>query len=149
MFQWYKDDELCIYFSNIPKPITRYINTAIHSKKEQKNIKKYPFMLLQSLSVEVHYGDKTYKFTIPKNYKCDGATIPKFFWRVIGAKTDNTFLIASCVHDILCEQKHYINNDRNLSSKIFRALLITGGVSEFKSQIMYLAVDNFQRFCNW
>ena len=148
MIQWYKDDELDIQFDSIPRPIIRYI-LPTHTDKEKQNIKKYPFMLLESLEVTISYRGITYKFTIPKKYKWDGATIPKLFWRVIGSKTDNTFLIASCIHDVLCEQKHYIDNNRLLSSKILKALLITGGTSEFKANIMFITVDNFQKFCNW
>ena len=96
-----------------------------------------------------HVKSKSYSFTIPKGYCFDGATIPRFLWRVIGSKTDNTFLIAALIHDILCENHGYVNNDRNFSSKVFRALLISGGVGKVKAQVMYLAVDNFQRFCKW
>lgn len=150
MIEWYKDDELSIFFSETPRVCIRYILPSSTSD-EVKSIKKYPFMNKTNLDVALfdHEKNKVYKFTIPKGYCYDGATINRFFWRIIGSKTDNTFLIAALIHDVLCEKHHYINNDRNFSSKVFRALLIAGGVGKVKAQVMYLAVDNFQRFCNW
>ena len=50
---------------------------------------------------------------------------------------------------MLCENHSYIDNDRQLSSNVFRALLIAAGVSGLKANIMFFAVDNFQRFCGW
>lgn len=147
---WYEDKELSIGFSQIPHVCIRYV-TPSSTPSEVDSIKKYPFMCKTTLDVKLflHTRQKSYTFTIPKGYCFDGATIPRFLWRVIGAKTDNTFLIAAMVHDILCENHTYVDNDRNLSSKVFRALLVAGGVGKIKAQIMYLAVDNFQRFCKW
>ena len=71
------------------------------------------------------------------------------FWRVIGSNANNEFLIAALVHDVLCENHSYIDNDRELSSKVFRALLIASGVGEVKANIMYSAVDLYQHFCGW
>lgn len=147
---WYEDDELAIGFSDNPHVCIRYILPS-STPDEVKSIKKYPFICKTNLKVTLfdHEKEEIYTFTIPKGYCYDGATIPKFFWRVIGSSTDNSFLVPALIHDILTENHHYVNNDRNFSSKVFRALLVTSGVSEFKAQIMYLAVDNFQRFCKW
>lgn len=148
--KWYEDDELTIGFSDAPHVCVRYILPS-STPDEVKSIKKYPFICKTTLKVKLfdHEKEEIYNFTIPKGYCYDGATINRFFWRIIGSKTDNTFLIGALIHDWMCEQKDCVNNDRNFSSRVFRALLIAGGVSEFKAQIMYLAVDNFQRFCGW
>ena len=53
------------------------------------------------------------------------------------------------IHDKLCENKEFINHDRLLSSKTFRGLLIGSGISKLKANIMFFAVDNFQKFCGW
>lgn len=148
--QWFDDDELSIEFSEIPYVCIRYILPSA-TEQEKKSIKKYPFINKRTLGVRLYDKEKEeiYDFTIPKGYTYDGATINRLFWRIIGSKTDNTFLIGALIHDWMCEQKDCVNNDRNFSSRVFRALLTTGGVSEFKAQVMYLAVDNFQRFCDW
>lgn len=147
---WYEDDELTIGFSDAPHVCVRYISPS-STPAEIESIKKYPFMCKTTLKIKLfdHVKEKVYSFVIPKGYCYDGATIPRLFWRIIGAKTDNVFLIGALVHDVMTENHNYVDNDRNFSSKVFRALLVAGGVSKVKAQVMYLAVDNFQRFCKW
>ena len=103
-----------------------------------------------------HYFDDNYirvrikfKFEIPKGYCYDGATIPRFFWRIIGSNTDNKFLIAALIHDVLCENHHYIDNDRYFSTQVFNALLEVSEVFPLKRFFMKHSVDIFQRFCEW
>lgn len=147
---WYKDNELAIGFNH--KPNTNMITPLPHmSAEEVKTIEKYPFINYSALEVKLfnHKKNKTFTFTIPKKFRWDGATIAPVFWLLIGTKTDPRFKIPSLVHDYLCKHKEVIDYDRNFSSKVFRALLITSKVSKLKAQTMYLAVDNFQRFKNW
>lgn len=147
---WYEDEELAIIFSDNPHVCVRYVLPS-STPDEVKSIKKYPFMNKTNLNVTLidREKEKVYRFMIPKGYCYDGATIPRMFWRIIGSNTDNSFLIPALIHDIMCEHHEYVDSDRNFSSKVFRALLLASDVGKFKSQIMYLAVDGFQRFCNW
>ena len=92
---------------------------------------------------------KKYYFEIPKNYCYDGASVPRFFWRVIGANTDNKFLIAALVHDFLCENHHIVDNDRKFSTQVFNALLEASDVNPLKRFCMKNSVDLYQRFCSW
>lgn len=147
MIEWYKDDLLKILFSDIPYVSMRYSVPSM-TDAEIKSIKKYPFINKRDLKVRIE-ADNTYTFTIPKGYCFDGATIPRAFWRIIGAPTDNSFLIAALVHDVLCENHNYINNNRKLSTEIFNALLETSKVGKFKRFLMKNSVDLFQRFCGW
>ena len=119
------------------------------SNSEIKAIKKYPFINKRDLLVRICYIDRIHEFTIPKGYCFDGASIPRLFWRIIGAPTDNSFLIAAMVHDILCENHHYIMNNRELSTKVFNALLEEAKVNKFKRFLMKNSVDFYQRFCGW
>lgn len=148
--KWYEDKELSIIFDSPPHVCVRYVLPS-STPEEIKSIMKYPFICKTTLKVRIfdYIKKEVYNFSIPKGYCYDGATISRFFWRVIGASTDNTFLIAALIHDWCCEQKDCVNRNRLFSSKVFKALLIAGGVSEFKAQIMFLAVDAYQRFCNW
>lgn len=151
MLEWYKDEQLSIFFSNIPWPRERFILPCM-DEDEKEFIKEYPYINMTDLEVAIfdHLNKKSYHFIIPEGYYSDGASIPGLLLKtVIGAKTDNRFLIAAMVHDWMCEYHAVVNYDRNLSSRIFRALLITGGTSKTKAQIMYLGVDNFQRFQGW
>ncbi|MCD7779580.1 MAG: DUF1353 domain-containing protein [Candidatus Gastranaerophilales bacterium] len=64
----------------------------------------------------------------------EGATIPRFFWRFIGANTSPKFLNHS-----------YIDNNRYLSTIILERLLYCSGVNGFKRWMMKHSVDNFQK----
>ena len=147
---WACDENVLICFDRVPVVQVRVINPTMN-KLERQSVKRYPFENKKALKVLIydHKKFKQYNFTIRENYCFDGATIPRLFWRVIGSSTDNQFLVAALIHDVLCENHKYIDNDRELSSQVFRALLIASGVSEIKANIMYLAVDTFQRFQNW
>ena len=150
MIEWYKSKELSIFFSNTPHVCIRYVLPS-STKDEIKSIKKYPFICKTRLEVALfdHIKSKSYKFTIPKGYCYDGASIPRFFHRIIGANTDNSFLIPALVHDVLCEHHDYIDNDREFSSKVFNALLEVSEVGNIKRFFMKNSVDLYQRFCGW
>lgn len=150
MIEWYKDKELSIFFDNKPQVVMRYALPSM-SDTEKKAIAKYPFENKAALKVTLFdlIKEVKHEFTIPKFYCWDGATIPRFFWRLIGAKTSAEFLIPSMVHDWMCIYHASVGYDRNFSSRVFKALLVASGVGKAKAQIMYLAVDNFQKFCGW
>ena len=150
MIEWYTNKEVGIFFDSIPWVGIRYILPS-STKEEKKSIKKYPFINKKTLKVKLidYKKDKIYNFEIPKGYCYDGATIPRLFWRLIGANTDNNFLIAALVHDVLCENHHYINYDREFSSEVFNALLEASEVTRLKRFLMKNSVDFFQRFCKW
>lgn len=120
-----------------------------HSKKEKKEISKKPYLNKKNINFIIEAEGEEYKLFFPEGYTWDGASIPFGFRWLIGSKGDPKFLIPSMVHDKMCECHYLIGNDRNLSSRVFKALLIACGVSKFKAQIMYLAVDNFQRTQGW
>ena len=148
--KWYEDDELTIGFNEAPHVCVRYVLPS-STPTEVKSIKKYPFICKTNLKVALfdHIKEEVYKFTIPRGYCYDGASIPKFFHRVIGANTDNSFLIPALIHDVLCENHHYVDNDREFSSKVFNALLEVSEVNPFKRFLMKYSVDIFQRFQKW
>lgn len=150
MIEWYADNNLIIEFDTVPNVTARVIEPHM-STLEKNSIAKYPFQNNKQIKVSVTDFNEfaKYEFIVPKNYCYDGASIPKAFWRIIGSNTDSRFLIPSMIHDVLCENHHYIDHKRNLSSRIFKGLLLAAGVGKFKAQTMYLAVDNFQRFCGW
>lgn len=133
----YSDREPCIAVRSI---------LPFHTTKEKEDIKRYPFLNKRNINFFIHYKDEIYTIFLPKNYKWDGATIPRLFWRVIGPKGDNAFLLASMVHDKMCECKWLVKNNRKLSSLIFKELLLSSGVGEIKASIMYNAVDTYQKF---
>lgn len=119
--------------------------------------KKYPFELHNSLKVIITTNKRTFNFTIFNGYTWNGADIPRLFWRVIGSRTDNDFLIASMLHDYLLEFKFYmmseiLNNQiqpkeyRRLTSLIFRHVIKEQGTNTIKANVMAWCVDVFQIF---
>ena len=150
MNEWYSNKYAGIFFESVPRVGIRYVQPVM-PVEIKKSIKKYPFINRKPLKVKLidYKKDKTYFFEIPKNYCFDGASVPRFFWRVIGPNTDNKFLIAALIHDVLCENHHYVNNDRNFSTQVFNALLEASDVAPFRRFCMKNSVDFYQRFCNW
>ena len=143
---WYKDDEIGIFFNIKPKVSMRYASVNL-TKEEIKLINKKPFINNSKLEVELfnYFDDENYYFEIEEGYVWDGATIPRFFWRLIGAKTDQRFLIPSLIHDVLCENHSYINNNRYFATLIFERLLYVSKVNAFSRWIMKHSVDNAQK----
>lgn len=110
---------------------------------EDKN--KKPFQAMQSAVLQITVRDKKgnikgYNIANECGYIYDGATIP---FKI--GKGNMKLLVPALYHDIMCEDKRKIGFNRNLSSLIFRELLIQCGVKKVIAQLMYLAVDNFQR----
>lgn len=151
MIIWSSNNNLEVLFDEVPSICIRYILPSMN-KDEKKSVKKYPFMNKRLLKVFVKDKRKNteYDFEIPKGYCFDGASVPRFFWRIIGANTDNKFLVAAMVHDYMCENHTCVGNDRALSTLIFDSLLKTSEVGNFKRFLMKNSVDIFQKlFCHW
>ena len=113
MLEWYSNNKVGVFFDDIPRVGIRYILPSTE-KEMKKSIKKYPFINKRPLKVLLFdkKKNKKYDFAIPKYYCFDGASVPRFFWRVIGSNTDNKFLIAALVHDVLCENCGRISASR-------------------------------------
>lgn len=115
-----------------------------HTPIGDKN--KKPFKATQAALIIVLYQDKeknNYKKIIANEsgFTYDGASIP---FKI--GKGNMKLLIPSLYHDIMCLDKSKISYQRNLSSLIFKELLIQCGVNRIIAQGMYLAVDNYQKF---
>ena len=114
--------------------------------EEKKEKKAKPYLNKTRIMWDVNYLGKQYCFVIEKGYRWNGANIPRCFWCLIGSMGESDFLDASMVHDKMCENHDIIGNDRQLSSMVFREILKGAGVSNLKANIMYLAVDKFQKY---
>ncbi len=111
-----------------------------------KDKNKKQFITCNSTSLTVLFEDNTQLLLFaPKGYKFDGATIPFNI-----GKGNMKLLVPALFHDIMCDRKQIIDYDRNLASRIFKALLIDCGVNKTTAQIMYLAVEAYQKlFGKW
>ncbi len=147
---WVDDKILAVGFDHKPCITIREILPS-DDKAVKKAKKKYPFMVTKDLTVDLYDKRKEvhYHFTIPKGYCYDGASVPRMFWRIIGAPTDNSFLIPALIHDVLCEHKELVNYDRYFADKVFERLLTVNDVSAFKRWLIFHSVDNWQKFQGW
>ena len=177
-YEWQDDEYSRIGFSAIPDIENKVINKNVMTKEEIKAAKKKPLILKNEVVVcligkrkRAEAGvtealsfrhatpfnasaarqaiNKVYTFTIPAGYDYDGASIPRFLWRFIGSKENIEFKVAALVHDVLCENHHYVDNNRYFADKVFERLLEVGDVSAFKRWLMFHSVDNFQKFQGW
>lgn len=146
MITWYSDDEITILFDKVPNVTMRYV-TPFTTEEEKKDINKKPFVNLSELKVVIKdmIEQETYEFLIEKDYPWNGASIPRMFWRITGSSTDNRFLIASMIHDKLCENHDLIDNNRYLSTVVFERLLYVSKVNPFLRWLMKHSVDNYQK----
>lgn len=148
----WQDDDFCrVGFSEIPDIDNKQINNQVMKKEEIKKAKKKPLYLKNSVDVCLidKRKNKTYTFTIQAGYDYDGASINRIFWRLIGSKENIEFKIASLVHDVLCENHYYVENDRYFSTIVLERLLFVGDVGDLRRWTMKHSVDNFQKFCGW
>lgn len=111
-----------------------------------KDKNRKPFKTNKSALIKILYRDKEGRETKkiisnPSEYIYDGASIP---FKI--GKGNMKLLIPALYHDLMCEDKSRINFNRRLSSLIFKDLLIQCKVNKIIAQIMFLAVDNYQKF---
>lgn len=149
-----KEQIVSVSFSELPDVRIRVICPE-DNKTIRNNKKKYPFELHNTINVTVKTTFRTFSFRIFSGFTWNGADIPRLFWRIIGSRTDNDWLIASMLHDYLLEFKLYILNEilentisikeyRRLTSLIFRHIIKEQGTNTIKANVMAWCVDVFQ-----
>ena len=152
VYRLWQDDDWCrVGFSAVPDIANKEINKNVMTPDEIKQAKDKPLYLKNSVDVYLRDCDKciTYTFNIPAGYDYDGASIPRFLWRLIGSKESIEFKVAALLHDYICDNKRVVNYDRYFADKVFERLLEAGDVCAFKRWLMFHCVDNYQKFCGW
>lgn len=141
-----------------------------NTRKENKDIAKYPFMVVEDIPFEIRFAFKGCQFTkeiilsdtIPAGYVYNMADIP-FFLQPISYDKHSPFVRnASLIHDYILEHKEELykmwkleeygldhRDFRILSSDVFEAVLIQAGVPEKKARLMRNSVDVFQKLVCW
>jgi hypothetical protein len=124
-------------------PVICTRSVLLHENVEDKNKKQ--FITTKDTYLGITFTDYTTLILFANSgFKFDGATIPFNI-----GKGDMRLLIPALFHDIMCDDKDVVDYNRQLSSLIFRELLIACGVNKVTAQLMYLAVDAWQRLCGW
>ena len=79
-------------------------------------------------------------YEVPAGFVTDGASIPRFLWRLCGHPMESPRIAAAVVHDW-----HYTTGDipRADADALFRELLLEAGVAWHRAIIYWLAVRTF------
>ena len=103
------------------------------------------FYNLKSNVVKVKVEGFARSFVLPNGFQSDGCTIPKIFRFILGCNHKGEYLPASLIHDFLIEHDEIIPK-RKLVSQTFKTALLKEGVNPIKADLMYFAVELWQRF---
>ena len=76
---------------------------------------------------------------IPKGYEFDGASVPRFFWRVV-SPFQPYVIRAACGHDYLYSEGIGTKKDADIK---FKKTLIIDGVPKYLAETMYRSVRMF------
>jgi hypothetical protein len=76
-------------------------------------------------------------WTAPAGAIIDGASIPRFFWRVIGSPFFGHYRRASVIHDVYCVSKERPHKQVH---RMFYEAIRADGVSKTKAKAMYFAL---------
>ena len=77
------------------------------------------------------------EYVVPVGFESDGASVPRFFWRMLSPKIYGVTLAPSIEHDFLYDQKA---ETRQAVDAFYRDLLIEEGYSKWKANLTYLGV---------
>lgn len=88
--------------------------------------------------------DRVFNITVPALLKVDGASIPRFLWRVIGHPLMPRFWIGMLIHDYLYKTTDLTPELKAMTRKeidlLFYDLLRDQGIGRIKAGIMYRGV---------
>jgi hypothetical protein len=108
------------------------------SDKVKKHKKKFPYINRRRVVFTINYLGKIYPIKIAKGFRWNGTNC-------LGLQHNPKLLDASMVHDLLCNIHSLVDNDRQLSSMVFREIGIASGVWKPFMNRAYHAVDNYQK----
>lgn len=95
------------------------------------------FILLQDFQFTDPNG---LRWTTPKGWEVDGASIPRIAWSVVGGPMSGKYLYASVIHDRYCDTK---TRTALATHRTFYYGMKASGVSDGKAKVMYWAVRTF------
>ena len=90
-----------------------------------------------NLAYKCYRTGRTY--IVPSGFVCDGASIPRLLWALVGHPFDKRWRKESVLHDWFYRTtEHGIS--RKMADQIFYDSLRDGGLRYTKAQLMYLGV---------
>ena len=85
-------------------------------------------------------GETGFAITTRTGAGTDGASIPRFFWRMMGGPFSGKYVAAALIHDQLYRAQGLGILTRKQSDQIFRRAMLSCDVPEWKAALMYRAV---------
>jgi hypothetical protein len=79
-------------------------------------------------------------WSTPRGTFVDGASIPQFFWSIIGGPFEGQYINASVIHDHYCRTKERTAHDTHRN---FYYGMMASNVAEWKADLMHWAVSTF------
>lgn len=91
-------------------------------------------------SVAVNVGDTVYSIEVRRGFDFDGASIPRFLWRVCGHPMEIPRLAAALAHDWLYAAH---KTSRKTADEIYRAICRKMGIGAIRAAVEYRALRMF------
>ena len=102
----------------------------VHTSDEMGNV--------YTLREDLTYGG----LTVPAGFSSDGASVPRFFWRIVFPPGDTKALRAAFLHDWIY-RTHPEGWSRAAADNLFRKVLAADGVPRTSAELAYLGVRLF------
>ena len=96
--------------------------------------------LLWTLYSEFEYTNDEYSIICKKGYVTDGASIPRFFWSIIGSPMEGSLVKPAVIHDGLYT---IMSLPRKTCDRLLLEMLLYNNVSKWKAYTIYYVVRLF------
>ena len=106
------------------------VKVEVHEADELGNV----FKLLEPL----RHGD----LVVPEEFESDGASVPRFFWRVVFPPGDSQAMRAAILHDYIY-RTHPEGWTRERADDFFYDQLVADGVPKWRAKLAYWGVRLF------
>lgn len=93
-----------------------------------------------------HRLHKQEDITVPAGFDCDGASIPRLLWTLVGSPMTGRYRDAAIIHDWLYHQSRRwprAKRSRKDADRVFYEAMRANGVGYERAHIMYWAVRLF------
>jgi len=114
------------------------LKVTIHHEDDKGNV----FTLLEPIELMRYQFGQYLHLEIPAGFKSDGASVPRLFWRAVFPPGDTHALYAAFVHDYIY-RTHPVGWTKSLADRLFRVLLIEGGIPRRRAWMAYFGVKFF------
>lgn len=112
------------------------IDVGIHREDEMGNV----YTLKNRWGLRIKWQGK--EFIVPSYFKSDGASVPRFFWRLVFPASDTKAIRAAFAHDYIY-RKRPTGWTKAEADKMFYDLLVQDGMAKWRAWIAYKGVSWF------